>query len=169
MNPTIQRYLPPALVFGVALYFGWPPAEPLDLGEDLVRASSVRWRPQDLAETPFIEPAADPFAEVLVAGDAADVESETVEVAAIPAGPDAETIQAGLRVDGIAKMGNQLWAVLNGRPRLAGAGTDRVLLAPADPGSAPNPEDRARRHRRCACHRRIGHGVARRVRLLARR
>ena len=61
MNPTVQRYLPPALVFGAALYFGWPPSEPFDLGEEVVRANSVRWRPEDVAEPPVIKPAVDPF------------------------------------------------------------------------------------------------------------
>ena len=74
MNPTVQRYLPPTLVFGAALYFGWPPAEPLDLGEDVVRANSVRWRPEDVAEPSVIKPAANPFAAVLLASDEMEVE-----------------------------------------------------------------------------------------------
>lgn len=122
MNPTVQRYLPPILVFGAALYFGWPPAEPLDLGEDVVRANSVRWRPEDLAEPVVIKPAADPFEAVLVASDEMEVEPETGKLVAAttPPGPAPEVIQAGLQLDGIAMMGNRLWAVLNGRPRLPG-------------------------------------------------
>lgn len=130
MNPTIQRYLPPTLVLGAALYFGWPPAEPLDLGEDIVRASSVRWRSQDLAEPTVIKPVGDPFAAVLFASEE-EVESETEKLAAVttPTGPDPETIQAGLQLDGIAKMGNRFWAVLNGRPRLPG---DTILTNDTD-------------------------------------
>jgi hypothetical protein len=37
-----------------------------------------------------------------------------------PLGPDAETLKAGLQLDGIANVGGRTWAVLNGRPRLAG-------------------------------------------------
>lgn len=122
MNPTVQRYLPPSLVLGAALYFGWPPAEPLDLGADVVRANSVRWRPEDVAEPPVIKPAANPFEAVLVASDEMEVEPETGKLVAAttPAGPPAEEIRAGLQLDGIAEMGNRFWAVLNGRPRLPG-------------------------------------------------
>ena len=96
MNPTVQRYLPPILVFSAALYFGWPPAEPLDLGEDVVRANSVRWRPEDVAEPPVIKPAADPFEAVLVASDEMEVEPQTGKLVAAttPAGPALEVIQA---------------------------------------------------------------------------
>ncbi len=122
MNPTVQRYLPPTLVLGAALYFGWPPAEPLDLGEDVVRANAVRWRPEDVAEPPVIKPAANPFAAVLFAGAEMEVEPETGKLVAATthAGPAPEIIHAGLQLDGIAKMGNRFWAVLNGRPRLPG-------------------------------------------------
>ena len=122
MNPVLQRYLPPTLVFGAALYFGWPPAEPLDLGEDVVRASSVRWRPENLAAPPVVQVANNPFEAVLVAGEEMEVEPETGKLVAatMPTGPPVEVIQAGLQLDGIAEMGNRFWAVLNGRPRLPG-------------------------------------------------
>jgi hypothetical protein len=92
----------------------------LDLGEDVVRANSVRWRPEDVAEPSVIKPAANPFAAVLFASDEMEVETGKLVDATTPAGPAPETIQAGLQLDGIAKMGNQFWAVLNGRPRLSG-------------------------------------------------
>lgn len=122
MNPTIQRYLPPALVFGTAVYFGWPPSARLDLGEDVVRTNSVRWQPADLAAPGLIQGVMDPFREVLVAGKEMEVEPETGKLVAAtrPAGPQPELLQAGLRLDGIASIGGRNWAVLNGRPRLAG-------------------------------------------------
>jgi hypothetical protein len=121
MNPAIQRYLPPLLVFGAAMFFAWPPSAPLDLGDDIVRVTSVGWRPSDLADPPWIKPTSDPFQEVLVASEEMEVEPETGElVAAAPAGPAPEQLKAGLRLDGIANMGGRKWAVLNGRPRLPG-------------------------------------------------
>lgn len=122
MNPTVQRYLPPLLVFGTAIYFGWPPAKPLDLGDDIVRANSVRWRSEDLAKPELITPAADPFRAVLVASEEMEVEPETGKLVAAttPSGPPADAIRAGMQLDGIAQMGNRFWAVLNGRPRLPG-------------------------------------------------
>ncbi len=130
MNPLVQRYLPPVIVFGAATFFGWPPSAPLDLGDDIIRTSSVRWRPRDLADPPLIEPATDPFREVLVVTEEMEVEPETgnLVVATRPAGPPADLLKAGLRLDGIASIGGRPWAVLNGRPRLAG---DTVRTADA--------------------------------------
>jgi len=119
MNPLLQRYLPPLLVFGAALFFGWPPSAPLDLGDDVVRATSVRWRPDDLVDPPVIEPASNPFQAVLVADEASIVEPELAQPTR-PAGPTAEVLTSGLRLDGIASMGGRRWAVLNSRPRLVG-------------------------------------------------
>jgi hypothetical protein len=119
MNPWVQRYAPPALVLGAAIYLGWPPPEPLDLGEDVVRATSVRWRPQDLSLGPRIESSRDPFEETPVEVEQVEVAVEVLEPT-VPAGPDADTLKAGFHLDGIANMGGRTWAVLNGRPRLEG-------------------------------------------------
>jgi hypothetical protein len=119
MNPWVQRYAPPALVLCAAIYLGWPPPEPLDLGEDVVRATSVRWRPQDLSLGPRIESSRDPFEETPVEVEQVEVAVEVLEPT-VPAGPDADTLKAGFHLDGIANMGGRTWAVLNGRPRLEG-------------------------------------------------
>lgn len=119
MNSMIQRYLPPAIVLGAAVFFAWPPPAPLDLGDDVVRASSVRWRSDDLTDPPVIEPASDPFQEVLVLSEeVVEAANAVAEVAAT--GPAPEELQAGLRLDGFANMGGRTWAVVNGRPRLPG-------------------------------------------------
>jgi hypothetical protein len=124
----LQRYLPPAIVLAAAICFGWPPAQPLDLGEDIVRASSVRWRASDLDAPPLIEPATDPFKQVLVASEQ-QAEAEMAAVELPPAGPDPAELAAGLQLDGFADMGGRTWAVLNGRPRLPG---DEVITNDAN-------------------------------------
>lgn len=119
MNHWVQRYAPPAIVIVAAVYCGWPPRRPLDLGDDIVRATSVRWRPQDLSPPPPVESSRDPFAETAVEAEQSEVAVEDVEPAA-PAGPDAETLRAGLHLEGIASLGGHTWAVVNGRPHLEG-------------------------------------------------
>lgn len=116
MNPLAQRYLPPAMVFAAALYLGWPPSEPLDLGDDVVSATSVRWRPQDLSSAPRVTADRNPFQEESSAVEEIDSTASEAE----PAGPTAETLKAGLHLDGIANVGGRTWAILNGRPRLEG-------------------------------------------------
>lgn len=118
MNPTVQRYLPPLIVIGAAIFFGWPPAAPLDLGEDVIRANSVRWRVGDLEDPPAFEILVDPFREVLVNEPKPEQVAGVIEVE--PTGPEPAAIKAGLSLDGMAQMGGRTWAVLNGRPRLPG-------------------------------------------------
>lgn len=120
MNPFVQRYLPPALVVGAATYLGWPPAKPLDLGEDVVRATAVRWRPKDLKPPAPIEAERNPFQAAPVASTEPDVATSAELKPEVPTGPSAETIKAGLRLDGFANLGGQTWALINGRPRLPG-------------------------------------------------
>jgi len=117
MNPAVQRYLPPMIVFGSAIYFGMPPSKPLDLGEDIVRATSVRWDKDDL-ENPSLPPiAVNPFREVIVA----EVKPEDAPIQPeAPSGPEPADIQAGLTLDGFADTAGRRWAIVNGRPRLEG-------------------------------------------------
>lgn len=118
MNPIVQRYLPPLIVIGAAFYFGWPPSKPLDLGEDIVRATSVRWKPDALSDPAVPQITADPFREVMVdEPDPAAAQSDQPET---PAGPDPGTIRAGLTLDGFADTSGRRWAIINGRPRLLG-------------------------------------------------
>jgi hypothetical protein len=119
MNPHVYRYLPPVLVLVAALFFGWPPSKPLDLGDDFVKASSVRWRPNDLADPPRVTSSRDPFEEPVAAVEEVEISDADIALAR-PLGPDAETLKAGLQFDGLANVGGRTWAVLNGRPRLAG-------------------------------------------------
>lgn len=122
MNPTLQRFGPPILVFGAALYLGWPPAESVDYGSDVVKAKAVRWKPADLEPPKIITTVKNPFEAVLVASDELEVEPETgkLVVSTKPAGPPADAIQQGLAIDGIAVMGSSRWAVINGRPQIVG-------------------------------------------------
>lgn len=119
MNSIVHRYAPPALVIGAGLFFGWPPAEPFDLGDEIVRTGSVRWRSDDLASPTWIEPASDPFREVLLAKQQV-AETENAELVVKPTGPPEAELKAALRLDGFAEMGGRTWAVVNGRPRLVG-------------------------------------------------
>ena len=89
------------------------------MGEDVVRASSVRWRPNELAAPPRIELTSNPFEEVLVADDEAIAAEEAV-IEVVPLGPPAQELKAGLRLDGFANTAGRIWAVVNGRPRLPG-------------------------------------------------
>ncbi len=128
MNSLIQRYLPPVIVLCAAAYFGWPPAPPLDLGDDVVRISSVQWRPDEIADPPLIRPNPDPFGEVLVAEPKMEIEPDTGKLVEVtrPPGPPAERLRAGLLLSGIADTAGKRWAVVNGRPRLSG---DTVITA----------------------------------------
>lgn len=127
MNPVVQRYLPPAIVLGSAIYFGMPPAEPLDLGEDIVRATSVRWDKDDLENPQLPTIVTDPFREVIVANAQTE---DVVDEPEVPSGPQPADLQAGLTLDGFADTAGRRWAILNGRPRLVG---DTVLTT----GMAP--------------------------------
>ncbi|NND98739.1 MAG: hypothetical protein HKN47_15570 [Pirellulaceae bacterium] len=122
MNPTIERFGPPAIVLGLALYLGWPPASPLDLGDDLVNAKAVRWKVSDIEPPPEPTDLTDPFRAVLVADESMEVEPETGRLveSTKPAGPDPNDIETGLRISGIASFGGKQWAVVNGKPRLPG-------------------------------------------------
>ncbi|QDT13325.1 hypothetical protein [Planctomycetes bacterium K23_9] len=122
MIAIAQKFAPPAVVLGAALYLGMPPAAPLDLGESIVRASAVRWKKDDLKPPVITKPAANPFHEVLVASEEMEVEPDTgkLVVATKPSGPDPAKVRAGLSLSGIASMGGRKWAVINGKPRLPG-------------------------------------------------
>lgn len=116
MNVNLQRYAPPCAVLTIALYLGWPPEAPMDLGEDVVRAKSVRWKVADL-ETPPL-PAVisnDPFAAVLVQRPTDDAsEGETSDATPEDLGPTEEDLRSGLRLGGIAQTDHHRWAILNG-------------------------------------------------------
>ncbi|WP_182870838.1 hypothetical protein [Stieleria mannarensis] len=119
MNVALQKYGPPAVVIAIALHLGWPPSAPLDLGEDVVRAKSVRWKVSDL-QSPS-RPAAinkDPFAAVLVETSAADSETHATTDESVPdepIGPTPEDLHVGLRLGGIAQTDHHRWAIINGR------------------------------------------------------
>jgi len=119
MNSLIHRYMPPALVLGAAVFFGWPPPKPLDLGEDVVRATAVRWKPADLSDPPPLVAARDPFDDPPATVEEIEVAVEDIAPVG-PISPDAETLKGGLQFDGIANVGGRSWAILNGRPRLEG-------------------------------------------------
>lgn len=118
MNPTVQKYAPPVIVLGAALYLGWPPAAPMDLGENLVQAKAVRWKSHDLDPPSALGTIADPFRPVLVVkAEPAAVEEDS---ATVPLGPAVDEIRAAVKLSGIANSGGRAWAILNGRARLAG-------------------------------------------------
>ncbi|PAY15414.1 hypothetical protein CKO51_32035 [Rhodopirellula sp. SM50] len=116
MNVNLQKYAPPCAVLAIALYLGWPPEAPLDLGEDVVRAKSVRWKIADLQTPPL--PAViskDPFAAVLVQRPTDDAsEAETSDATPEDLGPTDEDLRSGLRLGGIAQTDHHRWAILNG-------------------------------------------------------
>ncbi len=118
MNVNLQKYAPPCAVLAVALYLGWPPEAPMDLGEDVVRAKSVRWKVGDL-ETPPLPAmiSKDPFAAVLVqqsSGDPSNPDKTSDSTPAEPLGPTDEDLRNGLRLGGIAQTDHHRWAILNG-------------------------------------------------------
>lgn len=129
MNPAVERFGPPAFVLGIALYLGWAPAAPLDLGEDIVRAKSVRWKGTDLVSpTTVAGSQRDPFEPVLVKAvkqtdelpttvDGADA-SETVMLPVT--GLTENDLLIGLKVSGIAAANQYRWAIVNGRAVSAG-------------------------------------------------
>ncbi|MDV6031267.1 MAG: hypothetical protein F9B45_14425 [Phycisphaera sp. RhM] len=118
MNVHVQKYAPPCAVLAIALYLGWPPEAPLDLGEDVVRAKSVRWKVADL-ETPPLPTviSKDPFAAVLVQRPSADASEADASGATPeePLGPTDQDLRNGLRLGGIAQTDHHRWAILNGR------------------------------------------------------
>ncbi len=122
MNPNVTKFLPPGLVVMATLYFGWPPSRPLIQSDATVRATAVRWKPDDLASRTSIEVSNDPFASVLVVSDQHEVEEETGKLipATRPAGPHVSELKNGLSLTGIAQMAGRRWAILNGRPRRPG-------------------------------------------------
>lgn len=117
MNVNLQKYAPPCAVLTIALYLGWPPETPLDLGEDVVRAKSVRWKVADL-ETPTLPAmiSKDPFAAVLVQPPSADASEGDPSDATPdePTGPTDEDLRNGLRLGGIARTDHHRWAIVNG-------------------------------------------------------
>ena len=122
MSPNVQKLLPSALVIAAAAYFGWESAGPSYVNEDVTRATSVRWKADDLVPPAMPSVTVDPFASVLVVSAEQEIEEETGKLvpASRPAGPPARELHAGLSLTGIARMGSRNWAILNGRPRLSG-------------------------------------------------
>ncbi|MCA9138707.1 MAG: hypothetical protein KDB00_18175 [Planctomycetales bacterium] len=117
MNGYIQKYGPPIAVIAVALYLGWPPEAPMDLGDDLVRAKSVRWKVADL-ESPRSPPIsnANPFEKVLVKPTASrqqNSDKATESEADKPLGPTEQDFQKGLKLGGIAQTDIHQWAIIN--------------------------------------------------------
>ncbi len=125
MNPLMQRFGLPLAVFGTALYLGWPPSSGLDLGDNVVKAKSVRWKPADLEAPKPLADIVDPFRLVLVVDETKEVEPDTGKLVAVtrPVGPDPEKIKSGLELSGIARLGGKAWAIINGKPSLVG---DRI-------------------------------------------
>ncbi len=125
MNSLMHRFGPPALVFGAALYLGWPPAAPLDLGESVAKAKAVRWKKDDLLAPPTLDVVVDPFRQVLIAKVAKDEMKpkqdmkEAVVESMVPE-RSSETIKSELELTGIANMGGRYWAIVNGKPHLKG-------------------------------------------------
>lgn len=127
MNVNLESYGPPIAVLGIALYLGWPPAAPLDLGEDVVRAKSVRWKSSDL-NAPDLPPTInhDPFAAVLVIGQQEPTNDSVASEPDTPIGPTADDLKAGLSLSGIAQTDTHRWAIVNRHVCRPG---DRVLVA----------------------------------------
>ena len=136
MNTTIQRCAPPLAVIGIALYLGWPPTQPLDLGEDLVRAKAVRWKASDL-DPPQISQVtlSDPFAasnsSALSAAPNDQVKGLVEPSQEAPRGPTEDDLMIGLKLGGIAHTGDRPWAIINGRVCRSGDSVDIVGLVDA--------------------------------------
>ncbi|MEO1525342.1 MAG: hypothetical protein AAFX06_07890 [Planctomycetota bacterium] len=113
----LAKYGPGLAVVGTALYLGWPPAEPLDLGDSAVRAKAVRWKKSDLEAPQRHELSiTNPFREVLVAKPVAPVRTPTGEIVpAIPEGPTETELRAGLLIGGIGITSTTRWAIVNNR------------------------------------------------------
>ena len=118
MNVLAQKYGPPVLVLGAALYLGWPPSSPLDLGDDLVKAKSVRWNSSELDSPQSLADVSDPFTPVLVLKEEPKAAVENVVVE--PTGPSEAAIRAVVLLTGIANSGGRSWAILNGKASLVG-------------------------------------------------
>lgn len=134
MNPSIERFGPPALVLSIALYLGWAPSAPLDLGDDLVRAKAVRWKQTDLVSPHSIDIAGrNPFAPVLkkpeqhlAIADASMVATKNDSAVLEPIiGLTENDLMIGLKLTGIAQTDQRHWAIINGRIVSAG---DRISI-----------------------------------------
>lgn len=118
MNSLIKRLLPPGIVVATATYVGWPPPEPLDLGEDFVTAKSVGWRPADLDSVPLQKLERDPLSPVLVslpeAADAAlSIDFESIGEANTAGQPTEEEVRLAHRLSGVVSTSGKSWAILN--------------------------------------------------------
>ncbi|MGB7344009.1 MAG: hypothetical protein WBD20_07335 [Pirellulaceae bacterium] len=134
MRAIVEKFGPPTVVLGTALYLGMPPAAPLDLGESPVRAAAVRWKADELEPPVIARAAVNPFGQVLVATAEMEVEPDTgkLVVATKPTGPSPDAMKSGLTLTGIAGMGGRKWAIINGKPQLSGdsikaIGPDRLI------------------------------------------
>ena len=111
-NP-LMKYGPTLAVIATALYLGWPPAQPLDLGETTVRAKAVRWKKSDLQAPKRRDlTVVDPFREVLVARTIAPNQKPRL-VASAQKGPSETDLRAGLLVGGIGTTANTRWVIIN--------------------------------------------------------
>ena len=114
---VLVKYGPSLAVIGTALYLGWPPAEPLDLGDSTVRAKAVRWKKTDL-ESPQRHSLSisDPFRKVLIAEPSAPVRTPSGEIVPVtPEGPTETEIRSGLLVGGIGAAAKIRWAIINNK------------------------------------------------------
>lgn len=108
MNRAVQKYGPPIAVLGAALYLGWPPSRPMDLGENVVRAKSVRWKVSDLATPDSPVLSRDPFND--------QTEKPTNEVVVVASkGPSEVQVLATVQLNGIMRLGGNISAVVNGK------------------------------------------------------
>ena len=119
MNSILQRYGLPVVVLGFAFYLGWPPAQPLDLGDDVVRARTVKWNPADLEVSNADPGVVDPFRKVLVVKEPVQPADELPDPEQT-SGPSEQQIRDVIQLTGLANIGGRTWAIVNGRARLAG-------------------------------------------------
>lgn len=121
MKPVMKRLLPPGIALVTAAYVGWPPAEPLDLGEDVVKAKSVRWRPDDLQPPASRTLSRDPLIPVLVAKSDAHADVKAPSTAPVdPSRPTIADVQTAITFHGVADLTGQRWAVLDSGPKQRG-------------------------------------------------
>ena len=119
MKTRLRKFGPPVAVIGAALYLGWPPSAPMDLGDDIVRAKSVRWKVTELDPPNLtIHTAPDPFAAVLVdatSNQPVMPQGKPQQVRNESWGPTENDLRKGLSLSGIARTDSYRWAVVNRR------------------------------------------------------
>ncbi len=109
MNPNAKKYAPPLMVLASALYMGWPPAKPLDLGDDTIKCKVVGWKVSDLKSPPTPDTQRDPF-------DFKPVQVAVETKAELPQadlGPSDEKIRSLINYTGSASLGKFVVATVN--------------------------------------------------------